>query len=297
VTDDGKGPQGGRAAALAAVVVAWALLATNAGLLTGHETPCYRDLGHTQRPARALAAQLGSASLIPQASFGQIYSGNPNFVLGYPMPKDPRFLGRHLLLHVFLGLLGAFLFFRRLVKSAEAALFGALAWGLSGFVLSSLAFLNATSVLAWAPFLMLFARSAREAREPRQLAVAVTGLVASIALLVLGGEPMMSLLVLAMGLGLAVRRGHRAQARKGRTAQAGAAGRAGLPRQRPRAALLPSWLLEVYRSTESSSRRLRPFSFAEFAGVVNPVRFVESFFPYVWGDPTRILRAATGASS
>ncbi|MBL8112306.1 MAG: hypothetical protein JNK60_05440 [Acidobacteria bacterium] len=292
MTDDGRGPQGGRAAALAAVIVAWALLATNAGLLTGHETPCYRDIGHTQRPARALAAQLGSAALMPQASFGQIYSGNPNFVLGYPMPKDPRFLGRHLLLHVFLGLLGAFLYFRRLVKSAEAALFGALAWGLSGFVLSSLAFLNATSVLAWTPFLLLFARSAREARGPRAITVAATGLVASIALVVLGGEPMMSLLVLAMGFGLAVSGeaiGHGLEkSERLRRARAGAL--AFLASGLGAALLLLPWLLEVYRSTESSSRRLRPFSFAEFAGVgFNPVRFVESFFPYVWGDPTRIL--------
>ncbi len=290
--DEAKHGQGGRAAALAAVIVAWALLATNAGLLTGRDVPSYRDIGHTQRPGRALAKELGSAALIPQASFGQSYSGNPNFVLGYPLPRDPAFLGRHLLLHVFLGLLGAFLFFRRLVKTSEAALFGALAWGLSGFVLSSLAFLNATSVLAWAPFLMLFARDARVAVERRQLVLAVLGLVAAIALLVLGGEPALSLLVLAMGFGLALggeaighgldRDERRRQRRQGVLAFLGS----GLVS----ALILLPWLLEVVRSTASSSRRLRPFSFAEFSGVgFNPLRFVESFFPYVWGDPTRIL--------
>ncbi|HQQ79673.1 MAG TPA: hypothetical protein PLB01_20190, partial [Thermoanaerobaculia bacterium] len=138
----------------AALLLAAAALLTHRDLVTGASTPAYRDIGTTQRPARALAATLGAAKLNPAASFGQAYRGNPNLVLAYPFPAAPRWLGVQLLLHLALGLLGAFLFLRAEGRSKDAALVGAFAWGLSGFVLSSAAFLNAATTLAWAPWLL-----------------------------------------------------------------------------------------------------------------------------------------------
>ncbi|HQR68715.1 MAG TPA: hypothetical protein PLB02_15095, partial [Thermoanaerobaculia bacterium] len=162
------------------------LLLPNLDLLTGRASPFYRDLGTTQRPARALFDALGTASVNPHASFGQPYYGNPNLVLAYPFPRSPRFLGLHLVLHLLVGLGGAFLFFRRLVGSAEAALVGAVAFAFSGYVLSSTAFLNATTTIAWAPWLLWFVATARVA-SGRALVRCGFGAAAAAALLVLGG--------------------------------------------------------------------------------------------------------------
>ena len=152
----------GPAALAAALVVAGAVF-SHADLLSGRTTPAYRDIATTQRPARALAARLDGARLNPYASFGQAYRGNPNLLLAYPFPASPRFLGLHLLLHLGLGLLGAFLFLNTEVLSREAALTGALTFGLSGYVLSSAAFLNATTTIAWMPWLLFAIARARTA--------------------------------------------------------------------------------------------------------------------------------------
>ena len=137
-------------AAVAALVLLAVALA-NVDLLTGRATPSFRDLATTQRPARALAASLGAAALNPHASFGQPFHGNPNLVLAYPFPVAPRWLGAHLLLHAVLGGFGFLVFLALLGRSPDAALAGALAFSFSGYVLSSTAFLNAATTLAWIP--------------------------------------------------------------------------------------------------------------------------------------------------
>ncbi len=268
-------------AAIAALLLALAALFSHLDLLTGASTPAYRDLGTTQRPARALAAALSGARLNPAASFGQAYRGNPNLVLAYPFPAAPRWLGAHLLLHLGLGLLGAYLFLRTEVGAPEAALLGAFAWGLSGFVLSSAAFLNATTTLAWAPWLLLAVARARASAGPRALVRA--GLVAALAsaLLVLGGEPALAALALLLALAFALRGPREARAR-------GAGARFGGGR---RAARLGSpWLLEVWKASLFASRRVRGFSWSEFAAVgFHPLRLLETPFPQLFGDPSRLV--------
>ena len=147
-------------AAIAALVVLAVALA-NADLLSGRSTPSFRDIATTQRPARALASALGPASLNPHASFGQPFHGNPNLVLGYPFPVAPRWMGLHLLLHALLGGLGFLVFLRLLGRSPEAAVAGALAFSFSGYALSSTAFLNATTTLAFVPWLLASVAAAR----------------------------------------------------------------------------------------------------------------------------------------
>jgi hypothetical protein len=269
---------------IAVLLLAGAALFSHRDLLTGASTPAYRDIGTTQRPARALAATLGPARLNPAASFGQAYRGNPNLVLAYPFPASPRWLGVHLLLHLGLGLLGAYLFLRTEVGAPEAALLGAFAWGLSGFILSSAAFLNATTTLAWAPWLLWAVARARAAPNRRGLATA--GLVAllSSALLVLGGEPALAALALLLALAFALR-GPREERARG----AGALLGGGLV-----AALLVSpWLLEVWRASLFASRRVRGFSWTEFAAVgFHPLRLLETPFPQLFGDPSRVVSGA-----
>jgi hypothetical protein len=256
------------------------LLLPNLDLLSGRASPFYRDLGTTQRPARALFASLGAASINPHASFGQPYYGNPNLVLAYPFPCSPRFLGLHLLLHLLVGLAGAFFFFRRLVRTEEAALVGAAAFAFSGYVLSSTAFLNATTTIAWTPWLLGFVATARVV-SGRALVRCGFGVAVSSALLVLGGEPALAglSLLLAAAFALATQREARL-----RTLGAFAGGLAAA------ALLLSPWLLEVVRASGFSSRRVRGFSFSEFAAVgFHPLRFLETPFPLLFGDPSQLL--------
>ncbi len=269
-------------AAFAALVLAIVALA-NLDLLSGRETPSFRDLATTQRPARALAASLRGASLNPYASFGQPYRGNPNLVLAYPFPVGPRWLGVQILLHAALGGLGFLLFLRLLSRTPLAALAGALAFSFSGFALSCTAFLNAATTLAWIPWLLASVAATRlEGRRPLRLGL--VGVAASGALLAHAGEPALGLLgiILAFAFALSGPRGIRLRS-------AGALLGGGV------VAVLVSapYLLEVLRATSSSSRRLRGFSWAEFSAVgFHPLRLLETPFPFLFGDPSRTLSGA-----
>ena len=265
----------------AALLLAAAALLTHRDLVTGASTPAYRDIGTTQRPARALAATLGAAKLNPAASFGQAYRGNPNLVLAYPFPAAPRWLGVQLLLHLALGLLGAFLFLRAEGRSKEAAVVGAFAWGLSGFVLSSAAFLNAATTLAWAPWLLLAVARARASGSVRAAARSGLLVVLAAALLVLGGEPALAALALLLAFAYALRGPSPA-----RLHGAGALLSGGLVA----AVLVSPWLLEVWRASAFASRRVRGFSWSEFAAVgFHPLRLLETPFPQLFGDPSRVV--------
>ncbi len=252
--------------------------------MTGASTPAYRDLATTQRPSRALAATLGAAKLNPAASFGQAYRGNPNLVLAYPFPTAPRWLGVQLLVHLGLGLLGAYLFLRTEVRSPEAALVGAFAWGLSGFVLSSAAFLNAATTLAWVPWLLYAVARARTAEGARATVRAGLGVVLSTSLLVLGGEPALAALALLLAFATALRAGPPERLRG-----TGALLGGGLVA----AVLVSPWLVEVWKASEFASRRVRGFSWPEFAAVgFHPLRLLETPFPQLFGDPSRVVSGA-----
>ena len=266
-------------AALVLLVVALA----NLDLLSGRATPSFRDLATTQRPARALAASLGGASLNPHASFGQPFHGNPNLVLAYPFPAAPRWLGLHLLLHAALGGLGFLLFLRLLGRAPEAALAGALAFSFSGFALSTTAFLNSATTLAWIPWLLASVAAARlEGRHAFRLAL--LGAAASGALLAHAGEPALGLIGILLALAVAFSGPFGTRLRA-----AGALLGGGLLA----ATATAPYLLEVLRATEASSRRLRGFSWAEFSAVgFHPLRLLETPFPFLFGDPSRVLSGA-----
>ena len=271
-------------AALAAALLVASAAFTHADLLSGRTTPAYRDIGTTQRPARALAARLGAARLDPFASFGQVYRGNPNLLLAYPFPRNPRFLGLHLLLHLGLGLLGMFLFLRGEARSRDAALTGAFAFGLSGYVLSSAAFLNATTTIAWMPWTLLAVQRARTAATRADLVRAGGLALVACSLLVLGGEPALAALALLLAFAFAVR-GPAGVRRGGLLALLGGGFGAAL--------VVSPWLLEVVRASDFAARRSRGFSWNEFAAVgFHPLRFLETPFPLLFGDPTRIVSGA-----
>ena len=270
-------------AAVAALVLLVVALA-NLDLLSGRATPSFRDIATTQRPARALAASLGGASLNPHASFGQPFRGNPNLVLAYPFPVAPRWLGVQILLHAALGGLGFLLFLSLLGRTPVAALAGALAFSFSGFALSCTAFLNAATTLAWIPWLLASVAAARlegrravPPRPPRRRGVAAPS---------------------------SRTRASRRSASSGSSSPSPSrsrdrAGRgSGPPAPFSAAASSPSlaaapYLLEVLRATEAASRRLRGFSWAEFSAVgFHPLRLLETPFPFLFGDPSRTLSGA-----
>ncbi|HEX7529029.1 MAG TPA: hypothetical protein VF425_07960, partial [Thermoanaerobaculia bacterium] len=271
-------------ASLAAVLLVASAAFTHADLLSGRTTPAYRDIATTQRPARALAASLGAARLDPFASFGQAYRGNPNLVLAYPFPRNPRFLGLHLLLHLGLGLLGTFLFLRTEVRSPDAALTGAFAFGLSGYVLSSAAFLNATTTIAWMPWTLLAVQLARAAATRADLLRAGGLALVACSFLALGGEPALAALAILLAFALALR--GPAEARRGGLLALFGGGLGAV-------LVVSPWLLEVARASEFAARRSRGFSWNEFAAVgFHPLRLLETPFPLVFGDPTRLVSGA-----
>ena len=269
--------------AAVAVLVLVVVALANADLLSGRSTPSFRDLATTQRPARALAGSLGVSALNPSASFGQPFHGNPNLVLAYPFPAAPRWLGVQLLLHALLGGLGFLVFLSLLGRSPDAALTGALAFSFSGYALSCTAFLNATTTLAWIPWLLAAVAVARREGGPA-FRLGFLGVAASSLLLAHGGEPALGLLglLLAFAFALSGFRGERLR-------PLGALAGGGLV-----AALASApYLLEVLRATEASSRRLRGFSWGEFAAVgFHPLRLLETPFPFLFGDPARTLSGA-----
>jgi hypothetical protein len=269
-------------AAVAALVLLVVGLA-NLDLLSGRTTPSFRDIATTQRPARALAASLGGASLNPYASFGQPYRGNPNLVLAYPFPVTPRWLGAQILLHAAVGGLGFLLFLSLLGRTPVAALAGALAFSFSGFALSCTAFLNAATTLAWIPWLLASVAAARlEGR--RLLRLGLLGVAASSALLAHAGEPALGLLGILLAFAFAFSGPHGTRLRA-----AGALFGGGLV-----AALAAApYLLEVLRATVAATRRLRGFSWAEFSAVgFHPLRLLETPFPFLFGDSARTLSGA-----
>lgn len=269
-----------RRTAAAALLLGLLLAGLNADLLLGRSVPAYRDLGTTQRPSRALFATLGPASVNPHASFGQPYLGNPNLLLAYPFPTGPRFLGLHLLLHAALAALGAGLLLARLVRAPEAALLGGIAFGLSGYAVSSTAFLNAATTIAWIPWLLLSVHAARS-RAGRRLLLPFLGTALSGALLAAGGEPALGLIGVALAAALAA-----TAPRGARVRSLGVLCGGGLVA----AIVLSPWIVEVLRASAFSSRRLRGFSWGEFAAVgFHPLRFLETPFPLLLGDPTRFL--------
>lgn len=269
-------------AAVAAIVLLAVGLA-NLDLLSGRATPSFRDLATTQRPARALAASLGDAALNPHASFGQTWRGNPNLVLAYPFPVAPRWLGVHLLLHAALGGFGFLLFLRLLGRSPEAALAGALAFSFSGFALSCTAFLNSATTLAWVPWLLASVAAARLDGR-RALRLALLGSAASGALLAHAGEPALGLvgILLALAVALFGSGGTRLRALGALLGGGALAFLASAP-----------YLFDVLRATEASARRLRGFSWTEFSAVgFHPLRLLETPFPFLFGDPSRVLSGA-----
>jgi hypothetical protein len=122
-------------------------------------------------------------------SGGQPLAANPAAELFYP-PQWLLLAGPyrlefqlHILVHVALALIGMFFFLRALRLGRSASVFGALSFGLGGFLLGAMPVLPTFFIWSWSPLCALAILRALEAPTARRIAIA--GIVAAIQLIVL----------------------------------------------------------------------------------------------------------------
>jgi hypothetical protein len=236
----------------------------------GREIFFFRDLGTTHIPLRSVRAVIGSAHLNPFASFGEPYLGNPNALAAYPFPSGERWIGVHVLSHIFLAFAGMMVLLWILGLAADAAFFGATSFALSGYVLSAASSLNAITSIAWMPWFLAASVALRRGRRPWLAGLALLPIAG---ILSVAGEPVLIGITIVLGLGMAGLR---------RLSVALASTAAG-------------WALffPVHRATfqaMAESYRVRTgYSFEEaMSASLHPARLLETVFPYIFGDPSRI---------
>jgi hypothetical protein len=255
---------------ISAAVLFVLVVVTEWRVAVGQSTFFLRDIGTTHRPAWEVLSIIGHARTNPFASFGQPYLGNPNLLIAYPFPKSPRLIGLYVFVHLLLALGGMTAFLRLEPLSIDAAFFGALAFVLSGYVLSAASSLNALTTISWLPIVLFSIRYVD--RHPRAIHVAWVSVV--LAIFLLSGEPVF----IALGLLFA-------------------------------SAFLTTWRscvlfsicfllagaitfpihLETWAAAMESERVVEGYSFERAAAAsVHPARLLETIFPNLFGSPARI---------
>ena len=97
-------------------------------------------------------------------SAGQPIAANPEHEVFYPLtwlillPSYDFGYRLHILLHIYIGLVGMYALLRSMELRMEASLFGAVAWGLGGLYLSYINLLPILFCAAWLPLVCLFVR-------------------------------------------------------------------------------------------------------------------------------------------
>jgi hypothetical protein len=173
-------------------------------LARGLETLYLRDVLNTHfemKWVQAQAMRAGYFPLIdPYRSGGQPLAGNPNAVPFYPdnvlylIGSVFWALNAHFWLHLLLAPLAFYAMARAWGLRRDAAWAGAVCWTVSGFFLSHLSFYNLIAGVTLAPALVAACLRFAEGRRK-----AVAPLIAILwGLLLLGGDPLMALLALAL---------------------------------------------------------------------------------------------------
>ena len=97
-------------------------------------------------------------------SAGQPMAANPEHEVFYPLtwlillPSYDFGYRLHILIHIYIGLLGMYALLRSMDLRVPAALFGAASWGLGGIYLSYINLLPILFCVAWLPLICLFVR-------------------------------------------------------------------------------------------------------------------------------------------
>ncbi len=122
---------------------------------------------------------------------GQPLAANPEHAIFYPftwlvmLPSYDLGYRAHILVHIYVALLGMYALLRSMQARAPAALFGAISWGLGGTLLSCINLLPILFCAAWLPLTCLYAR--RFLREGRRRDFALGSLFLGVQCL--AGEP------------------------------------------------------------------------------------------------------------
>lgn len=269
---------GSRATALVAAAIVAFWLALVLPLLVGQRTLLLRDVFTTHLPYKAFGAESLARGEVPAVfpdwALGQPFRGNPNALPFYPgnllylaLPFWSAF-NLHYVLHWALAALGMARLARAYGLGAEAAALAALAYGGSGYLLSTLTFYNLITVAAWAPWVLAgLARGGVRGAAAGGLACG---------LMLLGGEPLTAALVVpAMAVVALDRQG----ARRG-LPLALAVGALGL-------ALAAPQIVATARILPESWRALAGIEAHQVAANdVHPFRLLELLLPLPWGWPS-----------
>lgn len=147
-----------------------ALIATLffADVFAGTASFYMRDLTRYYYPTKQIYREIAQSGEFPywnrHFSAGQPLAANPEHEILYPLTwlilLPSYFLGfrLHILVHVYIGLLGMYALLRSMQLRVPAAFFGALVWGLGGIYLSYINLLPILFCAAWLPATCLYVR-------------------------------------------------------------------------------------------------------------------------------------------
>src|SRR5204862_197411 len=111
-------------------------------------------------------------------SAGQPIAANPEHEAFYPLtwlillPSYDLGYRLHILVHIYIALVGMYALLRSMELRIEAALFGAISWGFGGLVMSWVNLLPILFCAAWLPLTCLFARRFLLRPNKRDFAIA-----------------------------------------------------------------------------------------------------------------------------
>ena len=161
-----------------------ALLATAffADVLVGVNQFYMRDLTRYYYPTKQILRDIVAHGEFPYwnryFSAGQPIAANPEHEVFYPLtwlillPSYDLGYRLHILIHVYIGLIGMYALLRSMELRRFAALFGAVAWGLGGLYLSYINLLPILFCAAWIPLVCLFVRRFLLERKLRDFCLA-----------------------------------------------------------------------------------------------------------------------------
>lgn len=139
-----------------------------ADVLAGKGNFYMRDLTRYYYPTKQILREIVQNGEFPwwnrQFSAGQPIAANPEHEVFYPLtwlillPSYDLGYRLHILVHIYIGLLGMYALLRSMELRATAAFFGALAFGLGGVYLSYINLLPILFCAAWLPLTCLYVR-------------------------------------------------------------------------------------------------------------------------------------------
>jgi hypothetical protein len=151
-------------------------------VLVGVNNLYMRDLTRYYYPTKQILREIVLGGEFPYwnryFSAGQPIAANPEHEVFYPLtwlillPSYNLGFRLHILVHIYIGLLGMYALLRSMELRPSPAVFGAIAFGLGGLYLSYVNLLPILFCAAWLPLTCLFVRRFLLHRRARDFALA-----------------------------------------------------------------------------------------------------------------------------